>query len=193
MTCGTLVCIVGPSGVGKDTIISEARRKLAGEPDFLFVRRMVTRPSNAYEDHDSLSEGDFRAGVRDNTFALHWRAHGLGYAVPLAARNAVERGATAICNLSRSALADARRTFPRTITVLVTASTDLLAQRLARRGRETRDAIAQRLEREQRLPEALDPDYTIANDGSREAGGEDLVRLLRLLRAADALVEGRAG
>jgi ribose 1,5-bisphosphokinase len=189
---GILVSVVGPSGVGKDTVISEARRKLAGEPDFLFVRRMVTRANNAYEDHDSISEADFAAGVRDNTFALHWRAHGLGYAVPLATRNAVERGAIAICNLSRSALEDARRVFPRTVTVLVTASTDVLVQRLALRGRETREAIAGRLERE-RLPAAVQPDYTIANDGSRDAGGEQLVQFLRALRASGAVPERRAG
>jgi ribose 1,5-bisphosphokinase len=188
---GVFVCVVGPSGVGKDTLLSEARRELAHDSDFLFVRRMVTRPTNAYEDHDSISEADFAAGVRDNTFALHWRAHGLGYAVPLAARNAVYRGTIAVCNLSRAIVAEARAAFPKVATVLVTANAEVLTARLAGRGRETREAIAARLARESGLSGSFAPDYTLANDGSREAGGERLADILRELRSHNLAVAER--
>ena len=114
---GAFVCVVGPSGAGKDALIAHARSALAAEPSFLFVRRLVTRPSGAFEDHDTLSEEAFARGEAEGAFALSWRAHGLGYAVPLAAGIAVDGGAVAVCNLSRAAIDDARRRFPNVLVV----------------------------------------------------------------------------
>ena len=76
--------------------------------DVLFVRRMVTRASGEFEEHDTLSEAEFADGVARKEFALAWRAHGHGYAVPLSALAAVRRGAVAVCNLSRGAVAEAQ-------------------------------------------------------------------------------------
>jgi ribose 1,5-bisphosphokinase len=182
-SAGVFVCIVGPSGVGKDTLIAEARARLAGEPGFLFVRRLVTRPANAYEDHESLTAEEFAIGAEANAFALAWRAHDLAYAVPGSVVTAVEGGAVAICNLSRAVVDEARRVFPAVASVLVTASVETLIARLAARGRETRAAIAARLAREASASAHFVPDYTIVNDGSREAGGDRLVGIVTALRS----------
>src|SRR5690606_18615993 len=74
MSSGVLVAVVGPSGVGKATLIGHARARLAGEDGFVFIRRLVTRGENAFEDHDTLDEAAFARGVAEEHFALHWRA-----------------------------------------------------------------------------------------------------------------------
>ena len=118
-----------------------------------------------------------------HAFALHWRAHGLGYAVPAAARAAVDQGAVAVCNVSRAAIDNARNAFRDIAVVLVTASREVIAARLASRSRESVEAINARLDREAAINASVAPDCTIVNDGSREAGGEQLVRFLQALRA----------
>jgi ribose 1,5-bisphosphokinase len=178
---GVFVCVVGPSGAGKDTLIRYAERRFAGGDDVLFVRRMVTRPSGEFEDHDSLTETDFAEGVAGKAFALAWRAHGHGYAVPLAALAAVRGGAIAVCNLSRAAVGEARSVFGSVVSVLVTAPTEVIAARLAMRGRESIEAIQERLKRQVERSE-FSPDHVIANDGAVEAGGERLVGVIEKLR-----------
>ena len=177
MTAGIFVAIVGPSGAGKDTLIRDAQARLAGDPRFHFVRRYVTRPASEHEDHLTLTEAEFSDALHGGRFALAWRAHGLCYAVPRSARSAVEAGAVAVCNLSRAALADARKAFPRQATVLITAPPDVLADRLSARGRETLAEVQARIEREASR-QSLSPDYTVVNDGTPQQGGQRLVDFL---------------
>ena len=56
---GCLVLVVGPSGAGKDTLIRLARAALAGDPRYVFPRRLVTRPPSADEDNDQIDEAAF--------------------------------------------------------------------------------------------------------------------------------------
>ena len=63
---GGVFVAAGPSGVGKDTLINHARAGLAGRPEFVFVRRIITRRPDAHlEDHDSLAPAAFEAATRD--------------------------------------------------------------------------------------------------------------------------------
>jgi ribose 1,5-bisphosphokinase len=183
---GAFVCVVGPSGAGKDSLIAHARMALATEPAFLFVRRLVTRASGAFEDHDTLSEEAFARGASEGAFALSWRAHGLGYAVPLAVGAAVDAGAVAVCNLSRTAIGEARRRFPKVLVVCVTAPAEVIATRLAARGRESGDRVLARIGREA-VAEAVIGDCVIVNDGLVSAGGAVLVDFLRGVRVAPTL------
>ena len=78
---GRLIAVVGPSGVGKDTIM---RAMIAARPGLRRVRRVITRPADpGGEGHEAVSEAEFAARLRDGGFALHWRAHGLRYGVPV--------------------------------------------------------------------------------------------------------------
>ncbi|MDJ1159099.1 phosphonate metabolism protein/1,5-bisphosphokinase (PRPP-forming) PhnN [Chelatococcus sp. SYSU_G07232] len=183
---GWLVCVVGPSGAGKDTVIAAARAELAGDPAFLFPRRLVTRARSPWEDHESLSEEAFAAGVSRGAFALHWRAHGLGYALPRTLIDEVRGGRVAVCNLSRTRIAAAREHFGRVGVVLVTAPPEVIAARLAARGRESAETIAGRLGRADAVGGDVAPDLVIRNTGTVAAGGQHLVAYLKELAAAAA-------
>jgi ribose 1,5-bisphosphokinase len=182
MSRGAFVAVVGPSGAGKDTLIAGARASLAADPNYLFVRRVVTRPAGSFEDHDSMTDAEFERAEADGAFALSWRAHGLSYGVPLTAATAVENGVIAVCNLSRAAISDARRRFPRVATVFVTAPDAVIADRLAARGRETEDEAARRLMRESTVSKAVAADRVVNNDGTRKEGVRKFVLCLERIR-----------
>lgn len=175
---GGFVFVVGPSGAGKDTLIALAQRALAGDPAFVFPRRLVTRPSSQWEDHDSLDPDDFQAGEREGRFALSWRAHGLGYALPRAALDAAWDGRIVVCNVSRTAIEEGRRFLPNPVVVEVTAPTELLARRLAERRRGEDGDLRERLVRSRRIGE-IAADVTIVNDREPEAAACELIAFLR--------------
>ena len=185
-----LVGVVGPSGAGKDTLMSGARAALAGDARFRFVRRGITRPAGSGgEEHEALSEAQF-ASCRDaGGFALWWSAHGLSYGIPRDIEADLARGRVVVANLSRGALADAAARY--SLRVLeITAPVALRAERLAARGREKVADIAARLAREAPLPPGLDVEV-VSNDGAREIG---VARVLQALSraASDVLPAGMA-
>ncbi len=180
---GIFVCLVGPSGAGKDTLLRLVGEKLAAEPGFSFPRRGVTRPPSAHEDHAELSEDAYAQGVRDGRFALAWRAHGLGYAIGREVFAALAAGDVVTCNVSRDAVAAARRNFPRVAVVLVTAPDNELALRLAARGRETSAAIDERLARNREFFEHFAADFVVDNSGPLPGATEKFAAILRGLRA----------
>lgn len=168
-TAGCLVLVVGPSGVGKDTLLGFARARLADRADIVFPRRAITRPTDPTEDHEALDETAFAA--RD--FALSWQAHGLRYGVPRAIETELAADRRVVVNVSRGVLETARRHYP-TQVIAITAPLPILAARLARRGRESVDDVARRLAR---TNAPIAADAVIANDGTIEVAGAALVRL----------------
>jgi ribose 1,5-bisphosphokinase len=175
---GTFVCVVGPSGAGKDTLIRGAQRRLAGDPRFVFPRRLVTRSASAFEDHDVIAPDLFDELRSDGRFTLAWTAHGLGYAIPAEAKRALAEGAVVTCNLSRRAVADARSQLGDVAVVLVTAPRATLAQRLATRGRESAGTIAERLDRDPGADDLV-PNCVIDNSGDVEAAIDLLTAVLQ--------------
>ena len=180
VSAGALVVVVGPSGAGKDSVIGFALEALAGRSDIHRVRRVITRAEDAGgEDHEAVSPAEFKERNFAGAFAVSWHAHGLGYGLPLALRDRVRSGVHAVCNLSRSSIADARQNFPAVAVVLVTAPAEVIAARLAARGRESADLIRARLARRIDREDALGPDLIITNDGPVEAAIDRLVAYLR--------------
>lgn len=170
---GTLLLVVGPSGAGKDTLIDIARARFAGDARVLFARRLVTRPSGTGEAHGTLSEAEFDALLAEGRFPLSWRAHGLSYALGPEVAEVIAQGGVVVANGSRATLPEARRRFARVRVVHVTAPVPVRAARLAMRGRESADDIAERLARAPELDVA--PDLTIDNVDTPTEGGARLV------------------
>ncbi len=172
-----LVLVVGPSGAGKDTLLNAARRALAGDARFRFVRRVITRPADpGGEDHEPVTEAEF--ATRD--FALQWQAHGLRYGIPADIAGDLASRVVVVANVSRAVIDEAAARFPVRV-IEVTAPPQILAERLAARGRETAADIAARLARAVPLPENAEVE-TVLNDATPEIGAERF--LAALSRAA---------
>ena len=178
---GRLVAVVGPSGVGKDSLIDV----LCGAMPWLHrARRTITRPPGAGERFDSVTPERFEAMRRDGAFCLHWEAHGLSYGVPAEAEARVRRGQDVVANLSRRALPEAAMVFPRLLVLHLVASPEVLAERLAGRGRESAAAIRARLgQAELELPPGPWRAVTIRNDGPLEDALAQAVAALQPERA----------
>lgn len=152
-----MIAVVGPSGVGKDTVMEA----LAQDPRLSLVRRTITRdPEAGGEDYDPVTEAEFERMAEEGAFVLHWRAHGLRYGVPKA-----EAQGDRLVNLSRLVLTQAAEVFPAFMVLNLTASPQVLAKRLNARGRETAEEIEARLAKgDKPLPEGLRV-VTIDNSG----------------------------
>ncbi|GHA20594.1 ribose 1,5-bisphosphate phosphokinase PhnN [Devosia pacifica] len=179
-----MVLVVGPSGVGKDTLIAGAQKAFRQDERYVFVRRIVTREADVEaEDHDSMGRADFEAAEARGQFALSWQAHGLRYALPLSAATDVVLGRVVVANVSRHSVAPALEKFPRCRVVQINAEIGLRAERLAARGREPRDQIAARLARDVvPLPDAARP-IMLDNSGSIANGVASFVLALRTIAA----------
>ncbi|MCS0501438.1 phosphonate metabolism protein/1,5-bisphosphokinase (PRPP-forming) PhnN [Ancylobacter mangrovi] len=174
---GQLVLVVGPSGAGKDTLIAYARERLAGRADISFARRRITRPADATENHIALDERAFAHGVAMGDFPLYWQANGLSYALGPEITGEIVAGRIVVANGSRAVLGRARARFARVRVVHVTAPLEVLAARLAARGREAHEAVLERLRREPALDQT--PDLRILNVDAVDAAGERLAAFLR--------------
>lgn len=177
---GALVLVVGPSGAGKDTLIDYTRIQLASDDRIVFARRVITRKASASggEPHDEMTEAAFLAARARGEFALSWHSHGLYYGIPIAVVHRVASGAVVVANVSRTVIPTAGAIATRRLVVNVTARPEILAARLAQRGRETPDDIASRVARAVEIDLAGADFAEISNEASVEEGGALLLDLL---------------
>ncbi|MBV8030594.1 MAG: phosphonate metabolism protein/1,5-bisphosphokinase (PRPP-forming) PhnN [Betaproteobacteria bacterium] len=176
---GRLLYVAGPSGAGKDAILGWAKRNLPEDAPVAFARRAITRARDGVsEDHEALSVAEFEARLARGEFAMAWTANGHRYGIGAEIREWLARGLTVVVSGSREYLPHARREFPDLEVVLVTASPEVLRERLAGRGRESADMIALRLERTDRFPPAGRVAAEVHNDGALDAAGQRFLKLL---------------
>ena len=98
--------------------------------------------------------------VAEGRFARHWRAHGLPVEIADLRRDA----SGVLVNRFRAVLVEAGARFGDFRVILLTAARDVLAKRLAARGREMPEDIAKRLDRaETPLPEGFSQVHKIDN------------------------------
>nr|WP_093251576.1 hypothetical protein [Rubrimonas cliftonensis] len=165
-----MIAVVGPSGVGKDSVIAGL---VAARPDLHRVRRVITRPEGAGgEPFDAVTPERF-AQLRDTgRLALWWEAHGYCYGLPARMAAVLQAGGDAVANLSRAALPEAAARFRPLVVLALDADPARLAERLAGRGREDAAAIAGRLSRRAPPPvlapalAQADAVIALSNDGA---------------------------
>ncbi len=166
---GRLVLVVGPSGAGKDTLLDALRARLRDRKDVHFARRAITRASDkAAEDHDTISRDAFDAMVSAGDVALAWSAHDLGYIIPASCDEIIHDGGMVIANGSRRAVPDALAKYENVSVLLITAPVEVLAERLASRGRETQAEIKKRLQQADLEVSGVDGVVRIENTGTIE-------------------------
>lgn len=167
MSAGALIAVVGPSGVGKDSVIAGMVR---ADKTLARVQRVITRaPGLGGEDYVAVSPVEFDRMRDHGAFCLDWHAHALRYGIPSAIQDDVRGGKRCVANLSRAVLTQAAQVFETLQVLNITATPETLAQRLSDRGRETAQDIDRRLARAHRpLPAGLHVTH-ISNDGPLQA------------------------
>lgn len=176
---GVVVVVVGPSGAGKDALISLARRHYAGNKWVVFPERIVTRDAVPdAEAHATASAAEFEAIEAAGAFAVAWRAHGHAYGIPASIADEVRAGAVVVLNVSRRVVDALRRRFARVHVVYVTADAEVLAERLRARGRESGEEIARRLARGRAVERPTPPVTVIDNSGALPDAADAFIAVL---------------
>ncbi len=179
---GALIYVMGPSGAGKDALLAYARRALGGEP-VVFSHRYITRPPTpGDENFISLSDAEFELRARYGLFRFAWEAHGWRYGVGLEIDLWRGAGLAVVVSGSRAHFSAVAHELADAWPVLVTAPKEVIAQRLAARGREAPAAIAERLSRARLEAPRHERLVTLDNSGPLADAGERLVELLRRSR-----------
>jgi ribose 1,5-bisphosphokinase len=172
---GRLVLVVGPSGAGKDTLIGLAQAACVNDTGVVFVRRVVTRAASAFENNEQVTPEAFRGAQARGAFAVDWEAHGLCYALPRSIDDHICAGRSVVANISRTVVLLLRAAYADVVVVSVTAPPEVLATRLAARGRASDGPIGERL---RRSVEAV-PDVVINNVGEPDDHAAELVRIIK--------------
>ncbi len=172
---GVLFLVVGPSGVGKDTLLEAAQAQLGDDPQFVFARRVITRDAQAGgEAHEAMSPADFAAATEAGAFMATWQAHGLAYGIRREMLDALKSGRNVLINGSRGQIATFAAVWPRMVVISVTAPPAVVEARLKARGREDASAVAARLARAVPIVGAARV-VEIANDGAVADGAARFV------------------
>jgi ribose 1,5-bisphosphokinase len=175
---GRLVLVVGPSGAGKDTLMSLAKTACAEDRNIVFPRRVITREASASEQNEEVNLDAFRQALSRGEYAVHWEAHGHCYALRRGIDDELRAGRTVIANVSRTVIGAMRQTYADVVVVSITAPPQVLAERLAMRRRSSDGKIESRLGRTvDEAPAA--PDVTIINTGSAEYHARQFVRIIK--------------
>jgi ribose 1,5-bisphosphokinase len=178
-TMSNLFYVIGPSGAGKDTLINHARATINGKNPVAFAHRYITREHGAgNENHIYLSAEEFILRRDAGFFALHWESHGNYYGIGAEINKWMECGFNVVVNGSRAYLPAAQALYPEMVVILITASAEIIAGRLAGRGRESAAEVEKRIRRSAEIDTDLSGCIQIQNDTSIETAGEGLVNLI---------------
>ncbi|RXI37569.1 hypothetical protein CRU99_11775 [Malaciobacter mytili] len=134
-----IILIVGPSGVGKDTLLKNIKNKIKAN----FVKRYITRVPDENESNYFLQEEAFKILEKNNFFISTWNAHNNFYGI---AKNSILEGLN-IISISRAKIKDFEKQYQKVYTINITLNKNDLKQRLEKRARESIEEIEKRLSR----------------------------------------------
>jgi guanylate kinase len=165
-----LVIVSGPSGVGKDTVIT-ALRAVPAEPERHFVVTCTTRPRRTYEvdgeHYHFLDRATFEERQAGGGFLESNLVHGHWYGTPRnEVREALVAGHDVILKIDVQGAAVVKQKVPDALLVfLVPPSLEDLFSRLRNRATETADELDIRQRNAAiELARAEDYDYVVLNE-----------------------------
>jgi guanylate kinase len=185
-----LVIVSGPSGVGKDTVISQLCL-IPTDPERYFIVTCTTRPRREYEvdgvHYHFLDEAEFERRRADGGFLEANFVHGHWYGTPRdQVREALAAGRDAILKIDVQGAAVVKQKVPEALLVfLVPPSLEDLFSRLQTRATESADALDIR-QRNAALELARQEDYdhVVPNETGQVA--RTVARVDEIIRAEKA-------
>lgn len=170
--------LMGPSGSGKDALIQWAKQHYSVDENLVFAHRYITRPIDLNENHLALSETEFLTRQRAGLFALTWQSHQLHYGIGIEVDTWLAQGHHVLINGSRAHLKQAQQRYINLVPILIDVDSEILAQRLLARGRESIQQIQQRLARNQQLYTLNHDIFVLYNNNSLSEAGHCLIDFL---------------
>jgi len=162
-----LIVLSGPSGVGKDAVLTRLRE--SGYP-LGYITTLTTRTQRPNEkdgvDYHFVSEAKFREMLDGNAMLESANVYGNWYGVPRAAvKEALDRGEDVIIKIDVQGAATIRRIAPRAVFIFLTGpSIEELSNRLGQRLTESPDQLAVRLRTaEEEMKQLHLFDYVVVN------------------------------
>lgn len=188
-----LLVLSGPSGVGKDTIIERMRQR---DLPFHYTVTATTRPRREGEIHGVhyyfVSEAEFNELFKQGELLENATVYGNSYGIPKAGiRAALGRGEDVLIKPDVQGAAHLKRVLPDAVFIFIApVSLEELSMRLERRGSETAEALARRLnsyQAEMRAAGSFDY-YVINREGKLD---ETVDNILAIIQAEKSRVTPR--
>jgi guanylate kinase len=162
-----LIVLSGPSGAGKDTILSRMRK--SGYP-LEFITTVTTRPRRAREknnvDYHFVSAESFQKMIKNNELVEWANVYGNWYGVPKEPlKRALDKGKDTIVKVDIQGAATIKKIIPQAVFIfLMPPSIEELDTRLKRRRTELPFDLALRLKTAEKEMEKLPMfDYVVIN------------------------------
>lgn len=186
-----VICISGPSGVGKDTVITHLRRL---HPDMWLSVSATSRKPREREvdqkDYFFLTEEEFQRRIEAGEILEYDRFCGAYYGTPRTAIEAkLAEGRDIIMDITVKGALAIKDALPETVSIfLLPPDMETLGARLSARGTETEEAIAARLAQAQsEIDKAPQFDHAVINRDLDQcvAEIEDIMHQEKSRRIAD--------
>lgn len=154
------ILIVGASGAGKDSLLQAARAHFTQikhkhnsaqdmTKELHFIPRYIDRIPDCHEANYYLDTQSFE--LLEGFFISKWRANGHSYGI---ARHTLFAHSVNLISISRTAIQDFEAQCTSVSVIEVFVPTQILKARLEKRGRESKEQIAQRLQNASKITQA---------------------------------------
>lgn len=184
---GILVLVVGNSGSGKDSIISEVVKRFPSNlKEIHLTQRYITRPSSKTEDNIAITPKIFKEMSLQKKFALEWHIYDLDYGVPIDIDDWLKKGHPVIVNVSRTIVKKARSIYRNILVVFIKVPFEITFQRIKERARESGKQLQERIQRAKDNQTFPDADFIVDNSGELEiAIDQFLSYLIRVVKTKE--------
>ena len=174
---GRLFLIVGNSGSGKDSLLTEVRARwpISIKP-IRIPQRYITRPTHNSEHSISVTPAEFADLKRKNRFWLTWRVYHTDYGIPTIVLDWLSRSQLVMVNVSREIVPRARCTVSDLKVIFVSVPLEIALRRMRSRRREAENepSFQQRLQRAKENQTLKGADFIVDNSGALDTSANKL-------------------